>query len=233
MKYLVLIADIDEFNPCKNSLGDKIQKEYSVKHMPAFDFSHNGHDCTVICFGIGKVNAAICAQTMCLTYQPTLVINTGVAGALDPELNVYETVIASALVEHDMDTTVFGDPAGLLNLGDESLVEIPVDAQIYKTMRTVAQAVGMHARWGTIASGDQFISSQEAKESIRSLFGAIACEMEGAAVAHTCYMARVPFCVLRVISDSANGGAKVEYSTFVEIAAAKSADVTMAYLSTL
>ena len=192
-----------------------------------------GQEVVIARCGIGKVNAAICAQTMCLTYQPTLVINTGVAGALDPALEVYDAVIATALVEHDMDTTPFGDPAGLINVGDENLVEIPVEKSIYQAMRTVAQAVGLHAECGVVASGDQFISSYEQKQRIRSLFGAIACEMEGAAIAHTCYMARVPFCVLRVISDSAAGKAEVEYSTFVGVAAAKSAEVIEMYLRAL
>ena len=62
MKYLVLIADIDEFNPCKNSLGDLVKKEYKIKHMPAFDFSYNNHEVTAVCFGIGKVNAAMGAS---------------------------------------------------------------------------------------------------------------------------------------------------------------------------
>ena len=49
MKYLILIADIDEFNPCKNSLGDIVEKEYKIDHMPAFDFSYNNHQCTAVC----------------------------------------------------------------------------------------------------------------------------------------------------------------------------------------
>ena len=68
MRYLILIADIDEFNPCKESLGDIVKKEYKIKHMPAFDFSYNNHECTAVCFGIGKVNAALGAA-LALNYD--------------------------------------------------------------------------------------------------------------------------------------------------------------------
>lgn len=208
-------------------------KEHHIGALTYVTGTLSGKEVVIAKCGIGKVNAAICAQTMCLTFHPTLIINTGVAGATSPDLTVYDAVIATALVEHDMDTTPFGDPAGLLNLGEENLVEIPVEESLYKALRTVAQGVGLHAECGVVASGDQFISSYEQKQRIQALFGAVACEMEGAAIAHTCYMARVPFCVLRVISDSADGKAEVEYSTFVNVAAAKSAEVVETFLSVL
>lgn len=192
-----------------------------------------GQEVVIARCGIGKVNAAICAQTICLTYKPTLVINTGVAGALGDGLTVYDAVIATALVEHDMDTTAFGDPAGLINVGDQNLVEIPTDPTACKQLFASAEKAGLHAVTGLVASGDQFISSELQKARIKSLFAAAACEMEGAAIAHTCYMASVPCAVLRVLSDSADGSAEVDYATFVHNAAQKSAAAVMAYLSTL
>ena len=82
MKYLILIADIDEFNPCKNSLGDLVKKEYKIKHMPAFDFEYNNHEVTTVCFGIGKVNAAIGAALALTLGEYDGVINTGWSGAV-------------------------------------------------------------------------------------------------------------------------------------------------------
>ena len=81
-----------------------------------------------------------------------------------------------------------------------------------------------------IASGDQFISSAERKTFITETFGAIACEMEGAAVGHVCYVNEVPFCILRAISDSADGSSHMDYPTFVTLAAEQSVKLMLSFL---
>ena len=83
---------------------------------------------------------------------------------------------------------------------------------------------------GVIASGDQFISSSERKSAIVETFGAIACEMEGASIGQVCYVNRVPFCVLRAISDSADGSSHMDYPTFVGMAAEQSVKLLCMFL---
>ena len=180
--------------------------------------------------GIGKVNAALCAQTMILKFAPTLILNTGVAGAISPTLSVGDAVIATALVEHDMDTTPVGDPLGLLTIGGENIIHLPTDPNAVEALIQAAKEVGLTTECGIIATGDQFISTVSQKDRIRSAFSAHACEMEGGAIAHACYGAKVPCAVLRAISDTADGEAHVDYPTFVTAAAQKSAQVVLTFL---
>ena len=157
---------------------------------------------TAVC-GIGKVFAALCAQTMILRYAPEAVINTGVEGTLTNELTIGNLAVSSCVVQHDMDTSAIGDPVGLIS--GINKIEIPADRTLIRRLCAAAQAIGIRALTGCIASGDQFVASPGRKTFITDTFSAIACEMEGAAVGQVCYVNQVPFCVLRAISDSADG----------------------------
>ncbi len=180
--------------------------------------------------GIGKVNAALSAQTMMMYYHPALILNTGVAGAVAPGLTVMDAVIADAYVEHDMDTTPVGDPAGLLNICGKELVEMPTDKDAAARLAAACTSVGLRTFRGIVATGDQFIATTAQKDRIRNTFGAVAAEMEGGAIAHACLAANVPFASLRVLSDNADGDAGVDYPTFVIGAAEKSAAAVLAFL---
>lgn len=171
--------------------------------------------------GIGKVFAALCAQTMILRFAPRCVINTGVAGSLDRSLAIGELVIAEQVVQHDMDTSPLGDPVGLLS--GINRVFLPGDAALGERLRRAAAPDGFPCRLGTIASGDQFVADDRKKQYIRETFGAVACEMEGAAIGQVCYVNRVPFAVVRAISDDASGQAQMAYPAFMKLAAARSA----------
>ena len=174
---------------------------------------------TAVC-GIGKVFAALCAQTMILHYQPTAVINTGVAGTLSDKLDIGSVAVSSAVVQHDMDTSPLGDPIGLIS--GLNKVELPADRLLAGHLSACAKVMGIRTATGVIASGDQFVASAERKAFIVEHFHAIACEMEGAAVGQVCTVNRVPFCVLRAISDSADGSSHMDYPTFVQMAAEQS-----------
>ncbi len=187
--------------------------------------------------GVGKVFAAICAQTMILKFHPSLIINVGVAGSLSDSLNVADIVIARKLVQHDMDVTPLGVPRGQI-LGSD-IQYIPTSDEIRDELFSAIMLLNaenafgdreIKALQGTIASGDQFISSKGMKQLIVEEFDAIACEMEGAAIAQVCYVNKLPFCVLRAISDSADAGAKMDYPAFVELAAFNSAKVIKRFL---
>jgi len=171
--------------------------------------------------GIGKVFAAICAQTMIVKYAPDAVINTGVGGTLTRELSVGDVAVSSAMVQHDMDTSALGDPVGLIS--GINIVKIPADAALADKISAIVRGMGINTVTGTIATGDQFIGSQAVKDRIVNTFGAIACEMEGAAIGQVCYVNKVPFAVIRAISDDADGGACEDYPTFAKMAAKNSA----------
>ena len=179
--------------------------------------------------GIGKVYAAICAQTMILKYSPSLIINTGVAGSLSPELNTGDVAVASAVVQHDMDTTPIGEPPGFISVIEE--VEIKSDKEASGRLISELEKLGVKCVSGTIASGDQFIADSAKKKRIVSLFGAVACEMEGASIGQVCRVNNVPFCVIRAISDSADGGAPEDFPKFARESAQISIAVLKAFLN--
>ena len=182
---------------------------------------------TAVC-GIGKVAAALCAEAMILRYQPDAVINTGVAGTLTGALSIGSIAVSTAVVQHDMDTTALGDPIGFLS--GLNLVRIPADPALSGRLDAYARALGIRTASGVIASGDQFISDAAKKRAIAETFGAIACEMGGAAVGQVCYANRVPFCVLRAISDGADGDSTADYNAFVRTAAARSVKLLCTFL---
>ena len=190
-----------------------------------------GKEVVVAQCGIGKVFAAISAQTMILRYGASVIINTGVAGTLSEEIGILDFAISTAVVQHDMDTTAIGDAPGLIS--GINTVEIPASEALSAKIVEIAREQGNRALGGVIASGDQFINNAERKAFIRSTFGAIACEMEGAAIGQVCYVNRVDFAVIRCISDNASGEAEMEYPEMVKIAATKSQKLVEAIVSIL
>lgn len=189
-----------------------------------------GKDVVVAQCGIGKVFAAICAQTMILKYSPDRIINTGVAGTLSEKVGLLDIAISSAVVEHDMDTSPLGDPVGLIS--GINIVEIPASKELCAEICKAAKKIGANCLSGVIASGDQFIADGEKKNYIRDTFSAIACEMEGAAIGHTCYVNGVDFAVIRCISDNADDHAgSMDYPTLCQKAAEQSQKLLLELLS--
>ena len=183
-----------------------------------------GQEAVLAVCGPGKINAALCTQSMIMNYHPQWVLNLGVAGAGDEEVSIGDMVIATAAVQHDMDTSPIGDPVGMVS--KINLVEIPCDAALRAKLVVAASAVeGMCVHEGVIATGDQFIHDGAVRSRIHGLFGAKAVEMEGGAVAQACYMHGVPCGVLRSISDQADGHSEMDYPTFTRLAASHSQQV--------
>ena len=173
--------------------------------------------------GIGKVFAAMCAEAMIIKYAPELIINTGVGGTLTRELSVGDVAISDRVCQHDMDTTALGDEPGLISGINQ--VYFDADSAAADKIEAIAAEMGIKTYRGTIASGDRFVASAAEKDRIISLFNGISCEMEGAAVGHVCYVNKVPFVVVRAISDDADGGACDNYAEFAASSAAKSANI--------
>ena len=178
--------------------------------------------------GIGEVFAAMCAQTMILKYSPSLIVNTGVAGALASGLSTGDVVVADKLCQHDMDTSAIGDPKGLVS--GINKIFFDADKRAVEILEKAAKELGLNSLISTIASGDKFIASSADKSRIAEDFSASACEMEGASVAQVCYVNSTPFAVVRAISDSADGEATMDYPTFLPIAAANSTQMTLSLI---
>ncbi len=189
-----------------------------------------GHDAVVAKCGVGKVNAALCTETMILKFAPDLIINTGIAGSLTERLSVLDVAVAKSVVQHDFDITYFDYPRGLVpGVGS---VEIPTDGAISKAIEGIVKGMGVGCEYGVIATGDQFICSDEKKDELRREFSAVACEMEGGAIGQVCHINKVPFTIIRAISDSADG-ADMDYETFSERAADLSAKIVESFVMSI
>lgn len=175
--------------------------------------------------GVGKVFAAICAEAMILEFSPALIVNSGVGGALDKSLRPLDIVLATKLVQHDMDTSPLGDPVGLIS--GINRVWFDTDPRALRILESAADALGVRHLSGAVATGDKFIAERCDKEHIVSIFNAVCCEMEGAAIAHTAFVNNTPFAVIRAISDSADGGACMDYPAFLPKAVKISTALTL------
>ena len=190
-----------------------------------------GKPAVVAVSGVGKVNAAICTQTMCLKYSPEFIINSGVAGGLEKTLNICDVVVATAVIQHDMDTSPLGDPVGFIS--GINMVDIPSNELLSAKLAQASAENGIHTLTGRIVSGDQFINSAEKKKYLVDTFGAYACEMEAASIGHVAYKNNVPFCILRSISDNADGSSHLSYTEFVDAAAKNLVKVMETFLGKL
>ncbi len=201
-----------------------------ISGIPFYTGKLEGKDVVIAPCGVGKVFAATCAQTMILKFTPDFILHTGVAGSLSEELSVGDIALATALVQHDMDTSPLGDPKGLIS--GINLVEIPTDDKLTKSVTTIADRLSLTHKSGIVATGDRFVAAAEDKRALAKDFGAIACEMEGGAIAQVCFVNQTPLCVIRAISDSLNGGS-MEYPVFLALAAERAVNLILTFLQSL
>lgn len=173
----------------------------------------------------GKVNAAIAAQAMIDRLGPELILNIGVAGGIGKDVHIGDVVIAASCVEYDFDTSALdGCPAGEMSLPgfEKPLRFLPVNGELARVLAQSAQGLYGRAHLGVIATGDRFVADPAFGEYLQKEFGALACEMEGGAVAHVCLANRhVPCAVLRTISDNAHDSETVDFLTFAQSSAQK------------
>ena len=153
--------------------------------------------------GIGKVHAALCAQSMIAEYAVSAILNIGVAGALRPSLGIGDAVVADSAVQHDVDTSPIGDPLGMVS--GPNLVHFPCDSVLSALLKRAAEEAGLRWESGAVATGDQFIVGTEKKNWLADFFVAAACDMEGGAIAQCCYEMNVPYAAVRAISDTRDG----------------------------
>ena len=180
----------------------------SVVGLTYYVGRYEGNNVVLVKSGIGKVNAAVCTQAMIDHFGVDYIINTVDA------------------VQHDMDTSAFGDPIGVIPRMAESYFK--ADEALVELAQEAAKTCGLDCRiiTGRVASGDQFIATQEARDKIRKTVKGDCAEMEGAAIAHACWLNRIPFLIIRAISDSANEDAGMSFDEFCVMAAQRSSLLT-------
>ncbi len=200
-----------------------LKKQMSVEstmHKAKMDFYKGqllGKDIVVVTSGIGKVNAAVCTQILINTYDVDCIINVGIAGGLNENIYPGDIVVAENLVQHDMDTTYFGDKLGQVPRLDT--FDFKCDANLVKVAKAACNKVDkINTFSGRIVSGDQFIDKAEKLHELHNEFNAFACEMEGASIGQVCYLNNLPFVVIRSISDNAINGAHMDYEKFAGMA---------------
>ena len=201
-------------------------QEKNIAGSVFYEGQLEGTDVVIVQCGVGKVNAALCAQILCTAYGVTHIVNTGIAGSLSPMLDIGDLVVSKDAMYHDFDCVHFGYEMGKVPGMDT--VAFPADKAMMDLAFEAVEAVNPgHAKIGRVATGDLFVAEKAAKQRIIDVTGAICTEMEGAAIAHTAYRNQVPFVILRAISDKADDSAEMDYPTFERIAAHHCASVTM------
>ena len=165
---------------------------------------------------VGKVNSARVTQSLIDYFNIDLVINVGTAGSVNNILEIGDVVVATRLVQYDFDVTSFGRKLGEIeNIGES----IKVDEKLLKLFDNI------NVRKGIIASGDKFIVNREDKDNIRNIFKALAIEMEGASIAQVCYLDKIPFLVIRSITDKLDGSSKIDFEKFLESSSKNAANI--------
>ena len=214
----IIGARFDEVQGLKD-----IMKKVKVEEKAGMQFYSGdlcGKDAVVVRCGIGKVNASICAQILVDDFNIDYLINTGVAGSLNNDMDICDIVISRKAIQHDFNTGTLDDcdPGEIPNIGTKFFDAD--DRMIEKATRSAQRLIlGVKVIEGIIATGDQFISDKDVKDYLVEEFDADCCEMEGASIAQVAYLNDVPFVILRAISDKADGSARMSFDDFVSKAA--------------
>lgn len=206
-------------------------KATSIGDMDFCEGSLDGVDVVIVKCGVGKVNSGACTQLLINLFGVDRIINTGVAGSLDASIDIGDIVVSTDAIQHDFDISPLGYAPGVLYGYDTP--SFPADEGMRKdAVDAVRQcAPEVHVFEGRVCSGDQFISSAEQKAAIIKEFGGLCCEMEGGAIAQICCQNEIPFVIIRAISDKVDGSAEMEFTEFMQAAAARCASITRYMIS--
>ena len=222
MSKIGIIGAMDlEVDALKAQLETK--KELTKAGMTFLEGTLNGANVVIVKCGIGKVNAGMCVQILADLFDVTHVINTGVAGSLNADLDIGDILVSTDAIYHDMDVTIFGYAKG--QVPGTTSPSFKADEKMVALAMESCKAVNpdITCRSGRVVSGDQFISSKEVKNRLIEDFGGFCAEMEGAAIAHAATLNNLPFVVIRAISDKADDSAEMDYPSFERAAAKHSA----------
>lgn len=191
-----------------------ITREVSRASLDFTEGELAGCKVVIVRSGIGKVNAAICTQLLIDLFGVDRIINTGIAGSLNADINIGDIVLSTDALEHDMDATAFGYPIGVIPQMKTSV--FPADEGLRALAHTACRTVNpdISVFEGRVVTGDQFIADRKKKEWLVENFSGMCTEMEGAAIAHTAFNNNIPFLIIRAISDKADDSASEDYPTF-------------------
>lgn len=198
----VVIADSDEYTPFLNDIEKYAPTEINLLGKKGHSYTLNGVTVVSVNCGIGKANAAALAAALIMS-GCEIILNFGLSGGIS-NVRRGETVLGNAFLEHDFDLTGLGY-APCQKPGQDALIK--ADAELCALVEQVLPDI----KKGTFATGDCFVSNAALRDSLRDNFGAIACDMETAAIADICQSASVPFASLRKISDDAGESAAESY----------------------
>ncbi len=211
----IICAMEEELAPLKKIMN--LEETRIKAQMEFFKGDIENLPVVMVVSGIGKVNAAVCAQILADDYGVSHLINVGVAGGVKENIVPMDVVIATSLIQHDMDVTAFGLNRGEIPRFETSSFKTD-DALTTLALEASHKNLAYTTHKGIIVSGDQFISSKEKIMDLSDTFDAYACEMEGAAIAQAAYLNHIPFAVIRAISDNASTGASMDYEKFKDLA---------------
>lgn len=203
-----------------------VKKTTEVSGMEFVEGTIGGNNVVIVQSGIGKVNAGICAEVLITKFNASSVINTGCAGSLDNDIDIGDFVVSTDAVQHDFDVSPIGFERGEIPFS--GLYAFPADEALQARAKKAIQEYAPDSKIfsGRVCSGDQFIYLDEQRETITSNFGGLCCEMEGAAIAQVCYLNKVPYVIIRAISDKVDGSEEIEYAEFEKEASEKCAAIT-------
>lgn len=225
--YLGIIGAMEEEITKLKEVMD-IKTEYKIGEFVFFVGKIYDKDVVLVKSNEGKVNSAICTQTLILNFDVDSVINVGVAGALSDKLNIGGIAISDKTVEYDQDTTALGYELGY-TFGINK-VYIECDNELVENIYNISSK-DFNTCVGTILSSDKFVSDENLKTFLKDKFqNAVAVDMETASINHVCNINNVPFCAIRAISDTTKA---IEYRDFVDIAVENLYKVVTNYIKTL
>jgi len=209
-KIAIMGAMPEEIEPLLKKV-ENIQKiEYANNSY--YEATYMGKEVVIAYSKIGKVFSSLTAATLIEKFSCEKLLFSGVAGAINPELHIGDLIIADKLCQHDLDISIFGHDYGFVPEGAKF---VETDKALRDIAKEVAKKNELSLIEGTIATGDQFVASNDRKAFIAKNFQADALEMEGASVAVVCDALNVPFFVLRAISDTANDDAGMDFDEFM------------------
>lgn len=218
-KLAIMGAMVEEIEPLLENFD--YVKVTQFANNKYYEVNYNGLDIVIAYSKIGKVFASLTASTLIEKFGCDTLLFSGVAGGINLKLKIGDLIIADKLCQHDLDITAFGHPHGFV---PEGSVFVETSKELREVAKEVAKENGLTVLEGTIATGDQFVHSNERKEFIETTFKADALEMEGASVAVVCDALDVPFFILRAISDTADMDAGFDFDEFLKSSAKTSAD---------
>ncbi|MCI8272639.1 MAG: 5'-methylthioadenosine/adenosylhomocysteine nucleosidase [Clostridia bacterium] len=226
--YGIIAAMKEEVQAIKDIMTDIKEEEiYELKFIIG---KINDEKVVLVESGVGKVNAARVTQILINTFCIKSVVNVGVAGAANNELNIGDIVIGNRIVQHDFDITAFGHPKGYIsNIGENVECDTKLLEKMVQTIENL-KTKDFKIKIGVIASGDIFCVDTKMKEKIRTKFQAEAIDMESAAIAQVCTLDKIPLIVIRSISDNPNGNNVITYEEFLEMATKRCAEIIKCYL---